>query len=78
MQNQKLTMSLPSDIMRFSVLGIRSDIRIKLQAPVDMHALTFMRKWIFNFFVSFFFYIKFCGLFLENYVVHLFYVFCTI
>ena len=27
-------MSLRSDIMRFSVLGFRSDIRIELQAPV--------------------------------------------
>ena len=27
-------MSLRNDIMRFSVLGFRSDIRIELQAPV--------------------------------------------
>ena len=27
-------MSLRSDIMRFSVLGFKSDIRIELQAPV--------------------------------------------
>ena len=33
-QNQKLTMSLCNDIIRFSVLGLRSDIRIELQAPV--------------------------------------------
>ena len=31
-------MSLRSDIMRFSVLGFRSDIRIELQAPVHGHA----------------------------------------
>ena len=28
-------MSLRNDIMRFSVLGLRSDLRIELQAPVD-------------------------------------------
>ena len=33
-QNQKLAMSLRNDIMRFSVLGFRSDIRIEFQAPV--------------------------------------------
>ena len=27
-------MSLRNDIMRFSVLGFRSDLRIELQAPV--------------------------------------------
>ena len=46
---------ITSDIMRVSVIGIKSDIRIKLQAPVDMHALTFMRKWIFQFLFLFFF-----------------------
>ena len=30
----KLTMSLRNDIMRFSVSGFGSDIRIELQAPV--------------------------------------------
>ena len=30
-------MSLQNDIMRFSVLGFRSEIRIELQAPVIVH-----------------------------------------
>ena len=38
-KNQNLTMSLRNDIMRFSVLGFRSDIRIELQAPVVWFAL---------------------------------------
>ena len=33
-QNQKRTVSLHNDIMRFSVLGFRSDIGIELRAPV--------------------------------------------
>ena len=32
-------MSLRNDIMRFSVLGFRSDIRIELQAPVVKHTI---------------------------------------
>ena len=32
-------MTLRSDIMRFSVLGFRSDLRIELQAPV-LHVTT--------------------------------------
>ena len=32
-------MSVRNDIMRFSVLGFRSDIRIELQAPVISYKL---------------------------------------
>ena len=37
-------MSLRNDIMRFSVLGFRSDIKIELQAPVVQH-LTQETTW---------------------------------
>ena len=42
---KKLTMSLCNDIMKFSILGFRSDIRIELQAPVVIYPFKYFQGY---------------------------------